>query len=134
MPSASRNQKLLKNNTAESLKPKFKIQKFNTDGINSNKNAELNFGSEKILDGFGVPFDRDTLLKYTFKSVARMRTARGYYRYVTLVLTNRELYFYHDLKMNKNHQRLIVMGPDLGVHVSSLPEFTIYKHPDEMNG
>ena len=74
-------------------------------------------GVERILDGFGVPFDKETLNRYTFKTIARIKNIRGYYKYVTLVLTNRELYFYQDLKVNKNYERLIIMGPDMGIRV-----------------
>lgn len=73
----------------------IKESKYDTAGSGS--------GGEKILDGFGIPFSKDLYLKYTYKTLARMKTTRGYYRYVTLVLTNKELYLYNDLKLNRNY-------------------------------
>lgn len=81
-----------------------------------------NDNSEDILDGFGVPFDKETCLKHSIKSKARILSARGYHRLVTLVLTNRELYIYENLKHNRNHKRMVILGPDFGYTVKMLPE------------
>lgn len=70
--------------------------------------------TESIVDMFGIPFEKFNSAKVR----AKMINSRGFLTDVTLVLTNRELYIYNDIQVNPKHQRLIVLGPDIGIVVN----------------